>query len=91
MKARAHLIVSGVVQGVSFRYYVRLKAIENKVTGWARNLPSGGVEAVFEGEKEDVERMVDLCKSGPPNAFVSDLKIKWEDFRSESKEFRIMY
>jgi acylphosphatase len=91
MKTRAHIVVSGVVQGVNFRYHARLRALENKVTGWVRNLPDGRVEAVFEGNKEDVEKMVEFCKVGPPNAYVSDLKVKWEEFKRETNGFEIRY
>jgi acylphosphatase len=91
MKVRAHIFVSGVVQGVSFRHHIRLRALENKVTGWVRNLPNGGVEAVLEGNKKDVERVVEYCRTGPPNAFVSDLKITWGNFIGENKEFEIRH
>ncbi|MEM5879040.1 MAG: acylphosphatase [Candidatus Aenigmatarchaeota archaeon] len=91
MKARAHVIISGIVQGVNFRYYTKLKAKENKVTGWIRNLVDGRVEAVFEGEKSSVESMIEFCKRGPPNAYVSNVEVKWEDFRGESEIFEIRY
>lgn len=91
MKARAHVIISGIVQGVNFRYYTKLEAEKNNVTGWIRNLVDGRVEAVFEGEKKDVERMIEFCKTGPPNAYVSDVEIKWEKFKGESDKFEIKY
>lgn len=90
MKVRAHVIVSGVVQNVNFRYYTKLKARENKVSGWVRNLIDGRVEAIFEGEKENVEKMIEFCKVGPPNAFVSDVKVMWEDVKGE-EGFEIKY
>lgn len=90
MKVRAHVIISGIVTGVNFRYYTKLKAEENGVKGWVRNLIDGRVEAVFEGEKESVEKMIDFCKRGPPNALVSDVKILWEDVKGE-KAFEIKY
>jgi acylphosphatase len=91
MKARAHVIISGVVQGVSFRYQTRTKALENNVTGWVRNLPDGRVEVVFEGNKEEVEKMIEFCKSGPPNAYIGNVNVIWEDFKDESKKFEIRY
>ena len=57
MNARAHLIISGYVQGVFFRSFVRSEIRLLNITGWVRNLPSGQVEAVFEGEKDDVKEM----------------------------------
>ncbi|MEM5766392.1 MAG: acylphosphatase [Candidatus Aenigmatarchaeota archaeon] len=91
MKVRAHVIVSGIVQGVKFRYYTKLKAKEKCVTGWVRNLVDGRVEAVFEGEKTNVEEMIDFCRKGSPNAYVSNVEVKWEEFRGESRDFEIRY
>jgi acylphosphatase len=91
MKIRAHVIVEGIVQGVNFRYYTKLEAEKNNVKGWIRNLIDGRVEAVFEGEKGDVEKMVEFCKIGPPNAYVTNVKVKWEEFKGESNKFEIKY
>ena len=91
MKVRAHLIVSGLVQGISFRYYTRLKAQETGVTGWIRNLAGGEVEAVFEGEEINVKEMIEFCKKGLPNAFVENVDVKWEDFKGETDGFEIRY
>jgi len=91
MKIRAHVIVKGIVQGVNFRYYTKLEAEKNNVKGWIRNLIDGRVEAVFEGEKGDVEKMVEFCKIGPPNAYVTNVKVKWEEFKGESNKFEIKY
>lgn len=91
MKVRAHLIVSGLVHGVSFRYSTRLKALETRVTGWIRNLPGGRVEVVFEGKDDSVKEMVEFCRNGPPNAFVENVNVKWEDFKGETEDFEIRY
>jgi acylphosphatase len=91
MKVRAHVIVSGIVQGVNFRHYTKLKAEENNVKGWVRNLIDGRVEAVFEGEKENVEKMVEFCRTGPPNSYVSKVEVKWESFKGETDKFEIKY
>jgi acylphosphatase len=91
MKARAHVIISGIVQGVNFRYYTKLEAEKNNVTGWIRNLMNGRVEAVFEGKKECVEKMIEFCKTGPPNAYVSSVEVKWEKFKGETNKFEIRY
>jgi len=60
------------------------------VNGWIRNLSDGRVEAVFEGEKEDVEKVIDFCKRGPPGAYVSDLDVKWENWTGEFHGFGIV-
>ena len=91
MKVRAHVFISGRVQGVFFRYETRLRAIRNNVTGWIRNLPDGRVEAVFEGEKENVEAMIDFCHRGPPGAIVRKVEVIWEKPTGEFKSFQIRY
>jgi acylphosphatase len=89
MMARAHVHISGRVQGVFFRYETQALAKEIGVRGWVRNTPAGGVEAVFEGEKEKVERMLDFCRSGPPGANVLDVKVELESYRGEFSSFNI--
>lgn len=64
MKARAHVFISGRVQGVFFRSQTRHEANKYSVNGWVRNLPDDRVEAVFEGEEEDVKRLIEFCKRG---------------------------
>lgn len=75
---RAHLLISGRVQGVSFRYYTRQQAISHGLRGWVRNLVSGEVETVFEGEEENVQKMLDWCREGPPAARVEHVHLDWE-------------
>lgn len=89
MRVRAHVFVSGLVQGVFFRHETRLKAIRNNVTGWVRNLPDGRVEAIFEGEKENVEAMIEFCRRGPPGAMVEKVEVIWENPTGEFKDFKI--
>jgi len=91
MRVRAHVFISGRVQGVFFRYETRLRAIRNNVTGWIRNLPDGRVEAVFEGEKENVEAMIDFCHRGPPGAIVRKVEVIWEKPTGEFKSFQIRH
>jgi acylphosphatase len=91
LKVRAHVIVSGRVQGVYFRYATREEAAMRGVKGWARNLPDGRVEAVFEGEKEIVDQLIDFCRCGPPNAKISAVEVTWEEYTGEFKDFFIRY
>ena len=91
MKVRVHVIVSGRVQGVFFRYETKKEALKRGVKGWVRNLPTGEVEAVFEGEKEDVEEMIKFCRKGPPLAKVKDVKVSWEEYKGEFKSFDIVF
>ena len=91
MKVRAHVYVSGIVQGVFFRSETEYEAVKRNICGWVRNLPDGRVEAVFEGEKETVEALVEFCRRGPHGARVSEVEVHWEEYRSEFDRFRIKY
>ena len=90
-KIRAHIFVSGRVQGVWFRENTQKKARKLGVTGWVKNLADGQVEAVFEGEKEQVEAMVNWTKKGPIWAKVNDLNLEWQEYQGEFNNFEIRY
>jgi acylphosphatase len=77
--ARAHVWVSGQVQGVFFRHETRQRARAEGLSGWVRNLPDGRVEAVFEGPEETVEEMVRWCRRGPDGADVGRVEVRRED------------
>lgn len=89
-RARAHVFVSGYVQGVNFRASTRREARSRGVTGWVANTPDGRVEAVFEGEASDVQSVVDWCRHGPPIARVEQVEVSWETFRGEFGSFDVM-
>ncbi|RLI47100.1 acylphosphatase [Candidatus Bathyarchaeota archaeon] len=91
MRVRAHVFVSGRVQGVFFRVETRREANRRNVSGWVRNLPDRRVEAVFEGEKDDVEKLIEFCRRGPPGARVNHIEVRWERYTGEFKDFRIRY
>lgn len=82
-KVRAHVWISGRVQGVLFRAYTVDEAAGSAVTGWVRNTSDGRVEAVFEGERAAVETMVAWCRKGPPAARVSSVEVIWEEPKGE--------
>ncbi|WP_455364911.1 acylphosphatase [[Eubacterium] cellulosolvens] len=88
---RIHVYVKGRVQGVFFRYETSRVAKENNVKGWVRNRFDGSVEAVFEGEKGDVEKVVVYCRRGPPGADVRDIQVVEEPWQGEFKDFKIVY
>lgn len=90
-KVRAHVIVSGRVQGVFFRAETRRAAERFGVFGWVRNNSDGTVEAVFEGEKIRVDSMIDWCKGGPPHAKVKSADVEWGDYSDEFGSFEITY
>ena len=89
MKVRAHIFISGRFQGVFFRMETRDEARKTNVTGWVRNTSGGRVEAVFEGEREDVEKMIEFCKRGPPAARVTKTDVQWKEHTGEFKAFKI--
>jgi acylphosphatase len=91
MKIRAHILISGRVQGVFFRQETEDLATGLNVTGWVRNIHDGRVEAVFEGEKENVERLVEFCRKGPPHARVTKVEVTREDYVGEFEGFRTRY
>ena len=76
---RAHVFVSGRVQGVFFRAYTEEEARAAGVAGWVRNMRDGRVEAVFEGDRSAVEVMIHWCHRGSPSAVVSGVEVAWED------------
>jgi acylphosphatase len=87
-RARAHVFVSGTVQGVYYRANTRDTAQEHGVDGWVKNLSDGRVEAVFEGPEDAVEAMVEWCHEGSPAARVDDVEVEYEDPRG-AEGFRI--
>jgi acylphosphatase len=80
---RRRVLISGLVQGVGFRYSCRRLAESQGLAGWCRNLPDGRVEACFEGEHDAVQRAVDWCRRGPRSAVVIDVEEVDETPRGE--------
>ena len=91
VKARAHIYVSGKVQGVFFRQNTMKKAQSVDVLGWVKNLDDGRVEAVLEGEEETVKAVIEFCKVGPKGAQVIEINVNWELYRGEFQSFNIVY
>jgi acylphosphatase len=90
VRVRAHVWISGRVQGVFFRAHTKEVAEKLGLTGWVRNLPDGRVEAVFEGEEEAVKEAIEWCKRGPPLAKVERVEVRYEEPTGEFKDFRII-
>jgi acylphosphatase len=87
--ARAHAIVTGVVQGVCFRAETRGEAERLGVTGWVRNRSDGSVELVAEGPRTSVEALIAWCRHGPEYARVEDVEVRWETPNGEFLRFGI--
>ncbi len=91
MKTKAHLYISGKVQGVYYRAFTQEIADSLGLKGWVKNLPDRRVEAVFEGERELIEQAISKCKQGPPTSRVTDIDVSWENHLEGFSDFRIRY
>lgn len=88
-KVRAHAVISGRVQGVFFRAETQRAAHQYHVFGWVRNRADGTVEAVFEGDAQNVAQILEWCKQGSPSAQVDSVDVTWEDSTGEFDSFDI--
>jgi acylphosphatase len=86
---RVHALVRGRVQGVGFRFFTEDRAAELGVTGWVRNLPDGSVELIAEGPRNDLERLIEAVRRGPPASRVHDVETMWSEARGDLGAFRI--
>ena len=75
MIAKKHLIISGKVQGVGFRYWMQNLAINNNINGWVKNKSSGDVEAVIVGQNKEIQELIKLCEIGPRLAIIDRVQI----------------
>jgi len=78
MKKQVHIFISGVVQGVGFRQFVKYHAKRLGVTGWVQNIADGRVEGLLSGEEEPLRRLIGLCKKGPPLSRVNHVELQWQ-------------
>ena len=83
--------VSGRVHGVFFRAFVESRALELNLTGYVRNMPGGTVEVVAEGERQQLEKLVESLGKGPPPARVEKVTADWAEYSGVFKDFRIIY
>lgn len=91
MKSRAGIIVTGRVQGVFYRAAACEKAQGMNLTGWVRNKSDGSVEIMAEGEKENIQSLIEWCRIGPPRASVRDISVKWQEYKNEYDTFHVTY
>jgi acylphosphatase len=88
-KIRAHVYISGKVQGVYFRQNTLIVSERSGIMGWVRNLNDGRVEALFEGNERDVNKVIEWCHTGPPKAVVEYVNVNYEKYTGEFQDFRI--
>ena len=86
---RIKVLISGKVQGVSFRTFIKHKAISLNLKGYVKNLASGEIEAVFQGKDKAIKEIIDYCKKGPLSSKVIDIKIIEESYKTEFNGFEI--
>lgn len=86
---RRHVVVRGAVQGVFFRDSCRQQAERHRVSGWVTNRADGAVEAVFEGQLDDVEALVTWVRSGPPRARVDRVEVEVAEPQGD-RRFRVV-
>ena len=91
MSSRAHVLVTGRVQGVFFRDHTRRWALSLGLTGWVRNMEDGRVEVTAEGEKSQIESLLRLLREGPPLSRVDFLDVIWEAYQGEFQDFMITW
>lgn len=88
----AHVFISGFVQGVGFRRFVRHHALKLALTGWVKNLSDNRVEAVISGPEEKINKLIDICRKGSFLSEVRDIVVEWEDQPAENFEsFKVIY
>ncbi|MAG11008.1 acylphosphatase [Candidatus Pacearchaeota archaeon] len=90
MKKSVRLYITGIVQGVFFRLFVKQSAEKLDVRGFVRNLEDGRVEAFLEGDADKVNQMIEICKKGPRHAQIRDVKIKLETFQ-DFRNFKVLH
>ncbi len=90
MKKSVRLYIGGLVQGIFFRGFIKENAEKHNLRGFVRNLDDGRVEVFLEGDTNDVNRMVEVCHTGPRHSKVKDIKMKPERFQG-FKVFKILH
>jgi acylphosphatase len=90
-KKAARVLIHGRVQGVAFRYNTRLTADSLSLTGWVKNLANGEVEALFEGNENNINQMIDWCRKGPAMSAVSGVDVEWVHCSGQFNGFEIVF
>lgn len=93
---QVHVYISGFVQGIGYRQFVKHSAEQNLVAGWVRNLPDERVEAVLQSSassdqeaKKDIEKVIQACKKGPYLSEVENVEVVWEEAKQQYSSFDI--
>ncbi len=91
MDIGAHILVSGLVQGVGFRWFVEREAKKLGLKGYVKNLFTGEVEVVVEGDRGMIEELIEVLRVGNRASRVKDVRVTWRPFENKYKDFRITF
>lgn len=87
---QVHIFITGSVQGVGFRFFIKSHARQFSIVGWAANTEDGKVEAVLQGSEENIIDLIEKCKKGPFLAEVKNIDVKWEDVVERYGDFQLV-
>lgn len=87
---QALIVIKGYVQGVAYRYSAQKRAQQLAIFGYAKNLPSGDVEILAQGEKEKLDQFIEWCREGPPVANVDRVEVIWQKPGEKFSEFKTL-
>ncbi len=90
MKKSVRVYISGIVQGVFFRAFIKENAERHNVKGFVRNLEDGRVEIFLEGDSNSVNKMIELCKKGPKHSKIRNVEVRPERFQ-DFKTFKVLH
>ena len=88
---RVHIFITGKVQGVFFRQAMKVTSIKKSVFGSVRNLNDGRVEAILEGDNDNVNTVIEWCHNGPANSRVESVEVKSEEYTGSFSSFDVLY
>ncbi|MGA2911699.1 MAG: acylphosphatase [Candidatus Levyibacteriota bacterium] len=88
---QAKIYISGTVQGIGFRYFVKSNARWLKINGWVKNTTDGKVEVLAQGAKEAIGKLAKLCEKGPFLAEVKSVQVKWEKEKEQFLDFKTVH
>lgn len=91
MERTAHVLVSGRVQGIGFRFFVSSVARRKGLKGYVRNLDDGRVEILLQGDEEVIKETLDIIKSGHPLAKINKIEVNWKSKGENFEDFQIIY
>ena len=91
LNTRVHIFISGKVQGVFFRQAMKVTSIKNSVYGSVQNLNDGRVEAILEGDADNVNTVIEWCYNGPANSRVESVEVKNEEPTGLFSSFDVLY